>query len=173
MWCFTGSLEITCVIEVIVEHLNVPFGFRITRTELPDISLIFTELFKYSLIIITLHSKSCTIKKCWVAFLVHESVKFYYITQLGKKNRLCFSVSITSNLLVSISATRLKGALLQILWKRHWKLNVRGLDCNKCSHLLKTLLDEHRNLTCLDMDILFYNHREVSWGVVHYNAVIS
>jgi len=26
---------------------------------------------------------------------------------------------------------------------------------------------------CLDMDILFYYHSEVRWGVVHYNTVIS
>jgi hypothetical protein len=26
---------------------------------------------------------------------------------------------------------------------------------------------------CLDMDILFYYHSEVSWGVVHHNTVIS
>jgi hypothetical protein len=36
-----------CVMEEIVEHLNVSVGFCIIRTELPNLkSLIFSELFK-------------------------------------------------------------------------------------------------------------------------------
>jgi hypothetical protein len=102
--------------------------------------LIFTELFKYSLIIINLHSKSCTIKKCRVAFFSMWSceILLYYRAWL-KQERLCYFISITISLLVSISATRLQGAVLQILWIRHWKLNVKELDCNSCSHILKTL----------------------------------
>jgi len=36
---FTGSLEIMCVMEDIVEHLNVSVGFYITRTELPNLKV--------------------------------------------------------------------------------------------------------------------------------------